>query len=43
MESPKAKLEHAQQMAVHSDAKTTRLYDRRSDKGSLNEVERIGV
>jgi hypothetical protein len=30
-------------MAAHSDPKTTRLYDRRSDKVSLDEVERIGI
>ena len=28
LENPEAKLEHAQQMAAHSDPKTTRLYDR---------------
>jgi len=43
LESPEAKLEHAQQMAAHSDPKTTRLYDRRSDQVSLDEVERIGI
>ncbi|MEA3641545.1 MAG: tyrosine-type recombinase/integrase [Lamprobacter sp.] len=43
LENPEAKLEHAQQMAAHSDPKTTRLYDRRSDKVSLDEVERIGI
>ena len=40
---PEAKLEHAQQMAAHSDPKTTRLYDRRSDAVSMDEVERIGI
>jgi hypothetical protein len=30
-------------MAAHSDPKTTRLYDLRSDKASLDEVERIGI
>jgi site-specific recombinase XerD len=43
LENPEAKLEHAQQMAAHSDPKTTRLYDRRNDKVSLDEVERIGI
>ncbi len=43
LENPEAKLEHAQQMAAHSDPKTTRLYDRRSDKVSMDEVERIGI
>jgi len=38
-----AKLEHAQNMAGHSDPKTTRLYDRRSDEISLDEVEKIGI
>jgi hypothetical protein len=41
--SPESKLEHAQQMAAHADPKTTRLYDRRSDEVSLDEVERIGI
>jgi integrase/recombinase XerD len=43
LENPQAKLEHAQQMAAHSDPKTTRLYDRRSDEVSMDEVERIGI
>lgn len=43
LSNPDAKLEHAQQMAAHSDPKTTRLYDRRCDEVSLNEVERIGI
>jgi site-specific recombinase XerD len=43
LENPEAKLEHAQQMAAHSDPKTTRLYDRRSDQVSMDEVERIGI
>lgn len=34
-------LEHAQQMAGHASAKTTKLYDRRGDAISLDEVERI--
>ena len=34
-------LEHAQQMAAHESARTTKLYDRRSDKITLDEVERI--
>lgn len=38
-----AKLEHAQQLAGHSDPKTTLLYDRRSDEISLDEVEKIGI
>jgi len=38
-----SKLEHAQNIAGHSDPKTTRLYDRRSDEISLDEVEKIGI
>ena len=37
------KLEIAQRMAGHSNAKTTGLYDRRDDDISLSEVERIGI
>ena len=37
------KLEVAQRMAGHSNAKTTGLYDRRADDISLSEVERIGI
>jgi len=36
-------LETAQQMANHESARTTGLYDRRSDDVSLDEVERIGI
>ncbi|MBK1725089.1 integrase [Thiocystis violacea] len=43
LENPEAKLEHAQRMAAHSDPKTTRLYDRRGDQVSMDEVERIGI
>lgn len=35
------KVEVAQQMAGHSDPRTTKLYDRRHDEISLDEVERI--
>jgi site-specific recombinase XerD len=34
-------LEHAQQMANHESARTTKLYDRRNDKVTLDEVEKI--
>jgi integrase len=34
-------LEHAQAMAAHASARTTKLYDRRGDAFSLDEVERI--
>ncbi len=37
------KLEHARQMAAHSSARTTQLYDRRSDEVALDEVERIVI
>lgn len=36
-------LEKAQQMAAHSSAKTTKLYDRRSDQVTLDEVERVSI
>jgi integrase/recombinase XerD len=34
-------LEKAQQMAAHESPRTTKLYDRRSDVVSLDEVEKI--
>lgn len=34
-------LEHAQQIAAHESARTTKLYDRRGDQVSLDEIERI--
>ena len=34
-------LEHAQQMAGHESARTTKLYDRRNDEVTLDEVEKI--
>lgn len=37
------RIEIAQRMAGHSNAKTTGLYDRRNDDLSLDEVERIGI
>jgi integrase/recombinase XerD len=30
-------------MAGHSNAKSTRLYDRRNDDISVGEIERIGI
>ena len=36
-------LEHAQQMAAHASARTTKLYDRRAEGISLDEVERISL
>ena len=37
------RIEVAQRMAEHSNAKTTGLYDRRNDDISVGEVERIGI
>ena len=37
------RIEVAQRMAGHSNAKTTGLYERRSDDISVGEVERIGI
>ena len=34
-------LEHAQEMAAHESPRTTKLYDRTSDRVSLDEVERV--
>jgi integrase/recombinase XerD len=34
-------LEHAQAIAAHESARTTKLYDRRGDQVSLDEIERI--
>ena len=34
-------LEHAQQIAAHASPKTTKLYDRRADTISIDEIERI--
>jgi site-specific recombinase XerD len=36
-------LENAQKMAAHSSPRTTKLYDRRGDAVTLDEVERIGI
>jgi len=36
-------LEHAQEIAAHSSAKTTKLYDRRNDEITLDEIERIAI
>ena len=36
-------LEIAQQMAAHADARTTKLYDRRNEQVSLDEIERITI
>jgi site-specific recombinase XerD len=39
----KGTLEHAQTMANHASPRTTKLYDRRSDEISLDEVEKISI
>ena len=36
-------LEHAQPIANHESPKTTKLYDRTSDRITLDEVERIVI
>lgn len=39
----KGTLEHAQTIAKHASPRTTKLYDRRSDEISLDEVEQIAI
>jgi hypothetical protein len=36
-------LEHAQRIANHSSLRTTKLYDRRADEISLDEIKRISI
>jgi site-specific recombinase XerD len=36
-------LEHAQNIAAHESVRTTKLYDRRSDSVSLDEIEKIQI
>jgi site-specific recombinase XerD len=43
LKNPQAKLEIAQQLANHESPRTTKLYDRRQDQISLDEVERISI
>ncbi len=43
LENPEARVEVAQYLAGHADPKTTRLYDRRAERVSLDEIERIGI
>jgi len=43
LSNPDARLEYAQYMADHADPKTTRMYDRRNDVITLDEVEKIGI
>ena len=34
-------IEYARQMAAHESARTTKLYDRRNDQVTLDQLERI--
>ena len=43
IENPEARVEVAQYLAGHADPKTTKLYDRRDARVSLDEIERIGI
>ena len=43
LENPDARVEVAQYLAGHADPKTTKLYDRRNERISLDEIERIGI
>jgi integrase/recombinase XerD len=43
LKNPQAKLEIAQQLANHESPRTTKLYDRRGDEISLDEVEKISI
>ena len=43
LEHPDARVEVAQYLAGHARTETTRLYDRREEHVSLDEVERIGI
>jgi hypothetical protein len=36
-------LDHAQQIAAHESPRTTKLYDRTTDRVSLDEIERIAI
>jgi hypothetical protein len=41
--SPSGKLEVAQHIASHESPRTTKLYERRQDDISLDEIERIAI
>ena len=43
LKNPQSKLEMAQHIANHESPRTTKLYDRRQDEISLDEVERIAI
>jgi hypothetical protein len=36
-------LAEARKMANHADTRTTQLYDRRADMGSLDEYGKVGI
>ena len=40
-ECDRSTLEHAQQIAGHASAKTTKLYDRTADTVTVDEIERM--
>ena len=43
LKNPQARLEVAQHIAGHESIRTTKLYDRRADEVTLDEIERIGI
>jgi site-specific recombinase XerD len=43
LKHPNSRLEVAQQLANHESPRTTKLYDRREEEVSLDEVEKIGI
>jgi integrase len=43
LKNPNSRLEIAQQLANHESPRTTKLYDRREEEVSLDEVEKIGI
>ncbi|MDE2912447.1 MAG: tyrosine-type recombinase/integrase, partial [Paracoccaceae bacterium] len=43
LENPEARVEITQYLAGHADPKTTKLYGRRAERISLDEIERIGI
>ena len=43
LEHPEGRVEMAQYLAGHAKPETTKLYDRRQERVSLDEIERIGI
>ena len=43
LENPEARVEVAQYLAGHAKTETTKLYARREERVSLDEIERIGI